>query len=268
MRDSVLPRTPHSVSPELDDVDLGLRRCGRALPLRQQRGDVLARRRRAMRRGRRRRGRDQRATRPGWIDGTAQAVRLAQRSDRHVVAAGDRGERVAAPHAVVRRRAAARRPRRRPGPSTEVVSSIALRNVSAFANRQQQAVRTLGRRRHAVVTRIEREHVVAADARRGRRPRRDAPAGPARRRRSRVGSGWPRTAGRRPRGTHDAADREQLRHVVAGFGTQVEAEEVRRPARGRLRRTARTHRALAAVVGSDREEPVAVEVMVAGTAGR
>ena len=61
---------------------------------------------------------------------------------------------------------------------------------------------------------------------------------------------------------HDAADGEQLRHVVAGLGRRSRLKKsVGRPAAA-LRCDRGAHRALAAVVGGDREVPVAIEVAV------
>ena len=61
---------------------------------------------------------------------------------------------------------------------------------------------------------------------------------------------------------HQAAHRQQLRHVAAGLGRQLQVPEIGRQPSALVALDGALDRQLAAVVGGDRQQPVAVEFIV------
>ncbi len=193
--------------------------------------------------------------------GALHVVRLLDGRDGHPVLAGNGTQRLPATHPVtcVAGRLHDRGRREACGPG---LAGEGQPERLGVRDGQQQAVRTVRRRGHPVEGRVERKHVVAADAREvGCVAQVDLAA--------RIDDVEVRTIRHcrelqavRARIGDQAADREQLRHVVARFGMQVETEEVRGSAGGRVATDRAAERALAAVIGGDREEPVALEVAV------
>jgi hypothetical protein len=134
-------------------------------------------------------------------------------------------------------------------------------SCAAFRDRQQQPVRAVRRRHHAVVRGIQGEQVVAAQTGcRGGLPEMHLSSGIDGLEERLIGyrleleavGAWIRD---------DTADREQLRDVGARLGAQVQAEEVGRASGSGIALHGAAHVALTAVVGRDREEPVTIEIL-------
>ena len=165
---------------------------------------------------------------------------------------GDAGDRVAALHVVGRHAHALLGRQRQQG----------LLEARGGVDRHQQAVRAGRVGGPAMEGRIELVQLVAADAGDlGDDLQVDLPAG---RDLHEIGLvvdlAELEAVGRRV--GHDAPHRQELRHVGAGLGRQLQVPEIDRACPGAVAVHGALHVALAAVVGGDGQQPVAVEVIV------